>query len=379
MDFELSEEQQLLKDMVARLMQDRYEFEKRKKYMAEPMGFSEEMWAGYAEQGLLAVPFAEEDGGIGGGPVDLMIVMEEMGKGLALEPYLPTVVIGGSILRTTATAEQRSRLAEEIIGGACKLAFAHTEADARYNIAYVGTKATQAGDAWTLDGAKTLVMYGGAADKLIVSARVSGSAGDEAGVGLFLVDPKSDGVSVRDYPTQDGLRAAEITFEGAKAELLGETPDAMGAIRQAVDEAIAALCAEAVGAMQKSLDLTVQYIKEREQFGRPIGSFQGLQFQASEMFVALELARSMMMYAAMATREEDPKERSRAISAAKLQIGRSLKSLGEKAIQLHGGVGMTMEYAIGHYFKRLSIIDRTYGDTDFHLSELDRMGGLAAA
>ncbi len=378
MDFELSEEQQLLKDMVARMMADRYEFEKRKKYMAEPMGFAEDMWAGYAEQGLLALPFAEEDGGIGGGPVDLMIVMEEMGKGLALEPYLPTVVIGGSVLRTTATPEQRSRLAGEIIGGACKLAFAHSEADARYNIAYVGTKATQAGDGWTIDGAKTLVMYGGAADKLIVSARASGSAGDEAGVGLFLVDPKAEGASVRDYPTQDGLRAAEITFENAKAELLGDRADSMAAIRQAVDEGIAALCAEAVGAMQKSLDLTVDYIKQREQFGRPIGSFQGLQFQASEMFVALELARSMMMYGAMASRDADPVERSRAISAAKLQIGRSLKQVGEKAIQLHGGVGMTMEYAIGHYFKRLSIIDRTWGDTDFHLSELDRMGGLAA-
>ena len=378
MDFELSEEQQLLKDMVGRFMQDRYDFEKRKGYMKEPAGFSDEIWAAYAEQGLLAVPFAEEDGGIGGGPVDLMIVMEEMGKALALEPYLSTVVIGGSILRTTATAAQRSALAEEIIGGACKLAFAHAEPKARYDLAFVETKAEQAGAGWTLTGAKTLVMYGGAADKLIVSARVSGGATDEAGVGLFLVDPKAAGVAIRDYPTQDGLRAAEVTLSGAEAELLGETPDAMAAIRQASDEAIAALCAEAAGALGKSLDLTVAYIKEREQFGRAIGSFQGLQFQASEMFVELELARSMMMYAAMASRDPDPQERSRAVSAAKVQIGRSAKRLGEKSIQLHGGVGMTMEYSIGHYFKRLSIIDRTLGDTDHHLAQLDAVGGMAA-
>ena len=249
MDFELSEEQQLLKDMVGRFMQDRYDFEKRKKYMAEPGGFSEEIWAAYAEQGLLAVPFAEEDGGIGGGPVDLMIVMEEMGKALALEPYLSTVVIGGSILRTTATPAQRSALAEEIIGGACKLAFAHSEPKARYELAHVETKAAKSGDGYTLDGAKTLVMYGGVADKLIVSARVSGGTTDEAGVGLFLVDPKADGVAIRDYPTQDGLRAAEVTLTGAAAELLGDTPDSMAAIRQAADEAIAALCAEAAGAL----------------------------------------------------------------------------------------------------------------------------------
>lgn len=378
MDFELSEEQQLLKDMVGRFMGDRYEFEKRKKYMAEPAGFSDDIWAAYAEQGLLAVPFAEEDGGIGGGPVDLMIVMEEMGKALALEPYLSTVVIGGSILRTTATPAQRSALAEEIIGGACKLAFAHAEPKARYDLAYVETKAARSGDGWTLDGAKTLVMYGGVADKLIVSARVSGAATDEAGVGLFLVDPKASGVAIRDYPTQDGLRAAEVTLTGVAAELLGETPDSMAAIRQASDEAIAALCAEAAGALSKSLDLTVDYIKQREQFGRAIGSFQGLQFQASEMFVELELARSMMMYAAMASRDPDPVERSRAVSAAKVQIGRSSKRLGEKAIQLHGGVGMTMEYSIGHYFKRLSIIDRTLGDTDHHLAQLDAVGGMAA-
>ncbi|MGM0583612.1 MAG: acyl-CoA dehydrogenase family protein [Pseudomonadota bacterium] len=378
MDFELSEEQQLLKDMVGRFMQDRYGFEDRKKYMAEPQGFSEVIWNGYAEQGLLGLTIPEEDGGIGGGTVDVMIVMEEMGKALALEPYLPTVVIGGSVLRNAATAEQRGRLAPEIMGGACKLAFAHQEAPARYNLGWVETKATRSGDKWTLDGEKTLVLYGGAADRFIVSARESGSADDEAGVGLFLVDAKAEGVSVRDYPTQDGLRAAEVSLSGAPAELLGEKADSMPALRKAADEATAALLAEAVGAMEKSLWLTVEYVKEREQFGRPIGSFQGLQFQGADMFVELELARSMMMYAAMAAQETDAASRAAQISAAKIQIGRSGRVVGERAIQLHGGVGMTMEYAIGHYFKRISIIEKMFGDTDHHLRELDRMGGLAA-
>ena len=379
MDFELNEEQQLLKDMVARFMQDRYDFEARKKFMAEPEGFSEDIWAAYAEQGLLALPFAEEDGGIGGGGAEVMLVMEQMGAALALEPYLATAVIGASILRNGATEAQRQALAEEIIGGACKLAFAHAEPGARYELAHVAAKAEKSGDAWTLSGAKTLVLWGGAADKLIVSARVSGAPTDEAGVGLFLVDADAAGVSRQVYDTQDGMKAAEITLDGAAAELLGDSTDAMAVIRQAADEAIAALCAEAVGAMEKALNLTVDYIKQREQFGRAIGSFQGLQFQAADMFVELELARSMMMYVAMTARDPDATERARAVSAAKVQVGRSLKALGERSIQLHGGVGMTMEYAVGHYFKRLSIIDRMFGDVDFHLQKLDELGGMVAA
>ncbi|MGR3783642.1 MAG: acyl-CoA dehydrogenase family protein [Albimonas sp.] len=379
MDFELSEEQQLLKDMAGRFMQDRYGFETRGKYMKEPLGFDPAIWEAYAEQGLLALPFAEEDGGIGGGGVEVMIVMEQMGKALSLEPYLATAVIGASILRNGATDAQRQALAEEIIGGACKLAFAHSEGPARYDLAHVATRAEQSGDAYSLTGDKTLVLWGGAADKLIVSARVSGGVRDEDGVALFLVDPKAEGVSLQVYDTQDGLKAAEVKLEGAQGELLGETPGkAMAVIRQAADEAIAALCAEAVGAMEKALELTVDYIKQREQFGRAIGSFQGLQFQASDMFVELELAKSMAMYASMCARDPDPVERSRACSAAKAQVGRSLKALGERSIQLHGGVGMTMEYSIGHYFKRLSIIDRMFGDVDFHLQKLDEAGGLAA-
>ena len=244
----------------------------------------------------------------------------------------------------------------------------------------MATKAEPSGEGYSLTGDKTLVLWGGAADKLIVSARVSGGVRDEDGVALFLVDPSASGVSLQVYDTQDGLKAAEVKLEGAQGELLGGdiVGNGLAVIRQAADEAIAALCAEAVGAMEKALELTVDYIKQREQFGRAIGSFQGLQFQASDMFVELELAKSMAMYASMCARDPDPVERSRACSAAKAQVGRSLKALGERSIQLHGGVGMTMEYSIGHYFKRLSIIDRMFGDVDHHLQQLDAAGGLAA-
>jgi pimeloyl-CoA dehydrogenase small subunit len=381
MNFELSDEQRLLGESIGRLMADRYAFEARRGFMATETGFSREIWQEYADLGLLALPFAEADGGIGGGTEEVMIVMEALGRALALDPYLSGIVTTAALLTHGASAEQRAALVPEIVDGTVQFAFAHHEIEAGYDLACVGTRAVNDGTGFVLDGAKSLVLHGASAGTFIVSARMSGALRDETGIGLFRVDATAPGLSVRGYPTQDGMRAAEITFSSVKLEadaLLGGNRDAFPVIARAVDETIAALCAEAVGAMEQALALTVEYLKTRKQFGRTIGEFQVLQHRASEMVVELEQARSMAMYAAMMARNPDAGLRSRAISAAKAQIGRSGRIIGQSAVQLHGGVGMTMEYAIGHYFKRLTMIDKAYGDVDHHIEKLGLAGGLAA-
>jgi pimeloyl-CoA dehydrogenase small subunit len=376
MDFDLTEEQRLLRESVERLMSDRYDFEQRRAYARAPEGWSGEVWAQYAEMGLLGLPFAEAEGGFGGGPVELMIVMEAFGRGLILEPYLASVVLAGGLLRHAASAGQRAALLPALIAGERRLAFAHAERQARYHLADVATTAKREGGRWRLDGEKSLVLHGDSAQQLIVSARVSGGRRDREGIGLFLLDANAAGVRRRGYPTQDGLRAAEIGLDGVEATALGEPGTALPAIERVVDEAIAALCAEAVGAMAALHALTLDYLKTRKQFGRAIGEFQVLQHRAVDMFVALEQARSMAMFAAMMAGEADAGARHRAIAAAKVQIGRSGRTIGQEAIQLHGGIGMTMEYKAGHYFKRLTMIDLLFGDTDTHLAALAEAGGL---
>jgi pimeloyl-CoA dehydrogenase small subunit len=384
MDFDLSEEQRLLKESVERLIADRYEFETRKTYAREPEGWSRAMWAQYAELGLLGLPFAEEHGGFGGGPVETMIVMEAFGRGLVLEPFLATVVLGGGFLRLGGSEAQRAGLIPRIAEGKLRLAFAHTERQSRYDLAEVATTARRDGGGdggWILDGDKGVVLHGDVADKLIVTARVGGSRRDRDGIGLFLVDATAPGVSRRGYPTQDGLRAAEISFSGVRIgpdAAIGEPGAALPLVERVVDGAIAALCAEAVGAMTAMHEATVDYLKTRTQFGTPIGRFQALQHRAVDMLVALEQARSMAMFATMMADEPDATERRKAIAAAKVQIGRSVRFVGQEAIQLHGGIGMTMEYKVGHYFKRTTMINTMFGDADHHLRELARMGGLIA-
>jgi len=377
MDFDLTEEQRLLKDSVDRLIADQYAFEQRKKYMAEPAGWSQAIWSQYAEIGLLGLPFEEKLGGFGGGAVETMIVMEAFGRGLVLEPYFATVILGGGLLRRAGNDALRAALVPQIIAGKLKLAFAHIERQSRYDIADVGTSAHKDGDCYVLDGAKSVVLHGDCADKLLVTARTSGGRRDRNGVGLFLVDADAAGVAHRGYPTQDGLRAAEVTLSnvriGADA-VLGI--DVLPAVEHVVDEAIAALCAEAVGCMQAMHETTLEYLKTRQQFGRPIGSFQVLQHRSVDMLVALEQARSMAMFSAVMAGEDDPTERRRAIAAAKVQIGRSGRHVGQEAIQLHGGIGMTMEYKVGHYFKRMTMIDMLFGDADAHLETLAKLGGL---
>ena len=382
MDFELSDEQRLLRQSLERLLAERYDFAARQRFAKEPAGFSEALWRQYAELGLLALPFAESDGGIGGGPVETMIVMEELGRALALEPYLATVVLGGGFVRLGGSAALRAALVPEIARGGLKLAFAHAERQARYDLSDVATTARRDGTSFVLDGAKSLVLSGDAADKLVVSARVSGAQRDRDGLALFLVDTAADGVVRRGYPTVDGLRAAEVTLANVRVAAdaaIGEAGDAFGLIERVVDTAIAALAAEAVGALAAMHELTVDYLKTRRQFGVPIGNFQVLQHRAAEMLIALEEARSLALFATMMAEEPDATERRKATAAAKVQIGRSGRIVGQGAIQLHGGIGMTMEHKLGHAFKRVTMIDTLFGDADHHLAALARMGGLVAA
>ncbi len=381
MDFELSEEQSILKDSLARLLADNYGFEQRKKHMAAPEGWSADMWGRYAEMGLMALPFAEEDGGIGGGSVETMIVMEALGGALALEPYFPTVVLGGGFLRLGGNDALRADLAPKVAEGSLKLAFAHTERNSRYDLNQVETKAKKDGKGWLLSGAKGVVIGGDSADRLIVTARTAGGKDDEKGIGLFLVDAKADGVSRRGYPMQDGQRAAEITLENVSVPadaVFGDPEDGLPLVRRVVDQGIAALSAEAVGVMAAMHALTVDYMKVRKQFGVPIGSFQVLQHKAVDIFVAIEQARSITYFATMMADSDDGAERARAMHAAKAEIGRDGTLVGQNAVQIHGGVGMTMEYAVGHYFKRMTMIDFTFGDNDYHLGKLAEMGGLFA-
>src|SRR5271167_304903 len=382
MDFDLSEEQRLLKESLDRLIGDRYAFEQRKGYAQSPEGWSRELWAQFAEFGLLGLPFEDRHGGSAAGPVETMIAMEAFGRALVLEPYLATVVLGGGFLRHGGSAEQLAALIPKIADGSLTFAFAHTERQSRYDLHDVETRAVRGGAGWVIDGEKGVVLHGDTADKLIVTARVGGGRRDRDGVAVFIVDGKAAGVSRRGYPTQDGLRAAEITLAGVRVGpegVLGEPGEGLPLVERVVGEAIAALCAEAVGAMAAMHELTVEYLKTRRQFGREIGSFQILQHRAVEMLIALEQARSMAMLGTMMASEVNAAERRNALSAAKVQIGRSGRLIGQQAIQLHGGIGMTMEYKVGHYFKRVTMIDSMFGDADFHLRELARRDGSPAA
>jgi pimeloyl-CoA dehydrogenase small subunit len=381
MDFELSGEQQMLRDNVARLMKDRYAFEARKGYQESARGWSEALWGEYADMGLLGAPFSEDDGGFGGGAVETMIVTEEFGKALALEPYLQTIVLCGALIKHGASAEKRAELIGKIAAGELRLSFAHTERQSGYDLNDVALSVRKDGAAFLLNGEKGLVGQGDSADKIVVSARLSGERRDRRGIGLFLVDATAPGVTRRGYPTQDGQRAAEIAFADVCVEptdVLGDPEGALPVIERAVDETIAALSAEAVGAMSEALTMTIEYMKTRKQFGVTIGSFQALQHRAADMAVALEQARSMMYLATMMAGEEDARERAKSISAAKVQIGRSARFIGQQAVQIHGGIGMTYEYKVGHLFKRLTMIDAAYGDADLHVRKLAGLGSLFA-
>ncbi|MBC8722666.1 pimeloyl-CoA dehydrogenase small subunit [Paraburkholderia sp. 31.1] len=379
MDFDFTDEQRMLKDSVDRLVKDEYGFEQRAKYLAEPDGFSRELWARYADMGLLGLSFDEEYGGSNCGPVETMIVMQALGRALAVEPYLATVVLGGGLVRLGGNAAQRAAILPQIAQGELQMAFAHSETQARYDLADVATAARREAAGWVLDGAKRVVLHGGSADLLVVSARVSGGRRERDGIGLFVVRADAEGVTRHPYPTQDRLRAADIQLSGVRvpdSDVLGTAGAALPLIETVVAHAIAAVSAEAVGAMAAAHEETVEYLKVRKQFGVPIGSFQALQHRAVDMLVMVEQARSMALFATMMSEEPDAAERDRSMSAAKVQIGRSGRFVGQQGVQLHGGIGMTEECKIGHYLRRLSVIDIQFGSTEHHLTQLANAGGL---
>jgi pimeloyl-CoA dehydrogenase small subunit len=373
MNFDLTEEQRLLRESVERLLADHYRFDKRRAYLAEPDGWSRTLWAQFAELGLLGLPFAEEYGGFGGGPIEVMLVMEAFGRVLALEPYLATVVLGGTALRLAGNEAQKSAILPQVAEGGMILALAHGERQARYDLTDVLTTAKPRGRGWVLDGAKSVVLHGDRAQRLVVSARTSGERDDPAGITLFILDAAANGVARRSYPMRDGTRAAEISLssvEVGEEDVLGEVGAAFPVIERVVEAGIAAAAAEAVGAMETMQAMTLEYLKTRQQFGRPIGENQALQHRATEMLMELERGRSMAMLAAMMVDEPDAAARAHNIAMSKVGVGQASKFVSQNAIQLHGGIGMTEEYAVGHYFRRCMVIEHTFGDTAHHLSRL---------
>lgn len=370
MDFSFSDEQRMLDDTVSRLVRDRYDFTQRAGYGREAKGYSAEVWALFAELGLLCVPFSDEDGGIGGGGVELMILHQAFGRALIREPYLATVVLGGGMVARLGSPEQREALLPALMAGETTLALAYAEPEGRYDPLWVDSRAVPDGHGYRLTGRKAVVLNGDSAARLVVTARTGGAVSDPDGVSAFLVDPSAPGVTVCGYATIDGQRAADILFDGvavAAADRLGAEGDAADALDAVLAAGCAALTAEAVGAMEVACDQTLEYLKTRKQFGVPIGKFQVLQHRMVDMRIALEQARSMAILAA-ASLDRPAAERNRTVAAAKSLIGTAGRLVAEQAIQMHGGMGMTDETPVSHYAKRLVMIDHWLGDSSHHLA-----------
>jgi alkylation response protein AidB-like acyl-CoA dehydrogenase len=371
-DFSYSDEQQMLQDSVQKFVSSQYDFDTRRKIIKSDKGYSDENWALFAELGWLTVPFREEDGGFGGSAVDLMVVMEEFGKGMVVEPFLATAVLSGSLVSELGSVAQKEALLTAVMEGSLQLATAYAEADSRYNLASVGTTARRDGDGYIIQGNKILVFNGTSADKLLVIARTSGDKTDKNGISAFVVDATASGITKLDYPTVDGHRAAEVHFNNVRVTadaLLGAEGQALAGLEKAVDRATLAVCAEAVGVMDSLLKKTVEYAKTRKQFGVPIGTFQALQHRMSEMFIECQLARSIVIMAAMKLDSSaTDSEKAKAVAAAKARTGRAMRKVGQESVQLHGGIGVTDELDVGHYFKRVTAIEHQFGNTDYHLA-----------
>lgn len=370
MNFDYTEEQQLLGDTLRRYLANDYNFDARTKIVASPAGWSEDVWLGLAEMGLLGVPFASEYGGFGGTTVDMMIVMEALGEALVVEPYLATVGLGGQFVARGGTKAQRERILPALVQGKHRLAFAHTEQGARFDLHHVATRARRADAGYVLDGEKRAVLHGASADTLVVSARTGGDLADPAGISLFLVDRHAPGLTVKEYRTIDELRAADVWLSDvAVAEDARLGPDGGGAalVEEGVDYATALLCAEAVGAIHYANEATLDYLKTRRQFGVPIGTFQALQHRMVDMTISHEQARSMACLACVKVDTADAAERRRVVSAAKIKIADACRHVSQEAVQLHGGMGMTEELKISHTFRRLTMLAQAFGDAEHHL------------
>jgi alkylation response protein AidB-like acyl-CoA dehydrogenase len=370
MEFDYSEEQLALQDTLQRFIARDYDFDKRKAILRSELGFSAEAWKQYADLGLLSLPLPEAFGGLGGTAVDIMLVMEQFGHGLLMEPYLSSVVLCGALLGDYASEAIKQKLLPQIADGTIKASLACYEAAGRYDLSHVACAAAPNGAGWHLSGRKTVVLDGPSADYFLVSARSGGKTNDANGVSLFLVPRDAKGLSVAGYPTQVGARAADLLLESVAVGadgLIGDAGAALPAIQRTIDRGIAALCAEAVGVMNALNKATLEYLKTRKQFGVAIGTFQALKHRMADMLIAAEQSRSMAVIAAVNADSADVAERSRAIAAAKAYIGQAGRLVGQQAVQLHGGMGVVDEHIVSHYFKRLTMIDITFGDADYHL------------
>ena len=372
MDFSLNEIQMMLADSIEKFIDNDYDFDSRQKYADSDSGYSADVWKTFAELGWTAVPFSEEDGGFDGGPADIMVIMERFGRGLVVEPYLANVILAGGVLKRAASPEQKEHWLHPMIAGDLQTALAFLEPQARYDITNMATTAIADGDDWILNGSKGYVLNGRNAQMIVIPARTSGAQTDQDGITLFAVDAAADGISMTDYATFDGHQAAEIQIANLRVDagaVLGEIGKGFAALDAAIDDATLAVCAEAVGIMHVLKDKTVEYSKSRMQFGVPIGSFQALQHRMVDMLTDCEQSQSLLMWAVLIYAQGGA-ETKRAISSIKYQVGIAGRKVGEEAVQLHGGMGVTWELDVAHYFKRLTAIGQIFGNADWHLDKL---------
>ena len=375
MDFNFNEEQTLIQSQVAQFIQRDYEWEKRQVLVASDLGFSSENWKIFAELGWLGISLSENSGGFGGSALESMIIMEEFGKGLVVEPFLETVILCAGLIDSCGNEEQKADLLGPVISGEMHLALGFTEPQSRFNLADVTTEAKKKNGDYLVNGFKSVVMNGPNANKLIISARTSGKQNDKEGISLFIIDSNLDGVSLRNYPTVDGRRASEVTLENVivpSSSLLSEEGNGFQHLEDAIDTATLAICAEAVGAMEVLYKTTVEYTKIRKQFGQAIGKFQVLQHRMVDMFMEYEQSKSLL-YMATIKNVEGSKDAKKAISGLKYQVGKAAKFIGQQSVQLHGGMGVTEELSVGHFFKRLTTIITIFGNTDYHLKRYSRL------
>jgi|TARA_B100001287_G_scaffold269768_1_gene267610 alkylation response protein AidB-like acyl-CoA dehydrogenase len=371
MDFTFNEEQSLIQDQVDQFVQKEYDWETRQALSNSDLGFGEDNWKKFADLGWLGICVSEDSGGFGGSSIESMLIMEAFGKGLVVEPFLETVIMSGGLIDDHGSDEQKSSVLEPAISGEMHLALAYAEPQSRFNLSDVVTEAKSDGDSFILNGYKSVVMNGPSADKIIISARTSGAQLDESGISLFIVDANSDGLNKTNYKTVDGRRASDLTLENvsvSKSSLIGDQDKGFAILDSAIDKAILAISAEAVGAMEVLYKTTVEYTKTREQFGTAIGKFQVLQHRMVDMFMEYEQCKSLLYMATM-KHEEGAEDAKKAISGLKYQVGKAGKFIGQQAVQLHGGMGVTDELNVGHYFKRLTTVGTIFGNTDYHLKK----------
>ena len=371
MDFTFNEEQSLIQDQVDQFVQKEYDWETRQALSNSDLGFGEDNWKKFADLGWLGICVSEDSGGFGGSSIESMLIMEAFGKGLVVEPFLETVIMSGGLIDDHGSDEQKSSVLEPAISGEMHLALAYAEPQSRFNLSDVVTEAKSDGDSFILNGYKSVVMNGPSADKIIISARTSGAQLDESGISLFIVDANSDGLNKTNYKTVDGRRASDLTLENvsvSKSSLIGDQDKGFAILDSAIDKSILAISAEAVGAMEVLYKTTVEYTKTREQFGTAIGKFQVLQHRMVDMFMEYEQCKSLLYMATM-KHEEGAEDAKKAISGLKYQVGKAGKFIGQQAVQLHGGMGVTDELNVGHYFKRLTTVGTIFGNTDYHLKK----------